>query len=226
MFLAEALYLQGKFPQSLEQSRIDYVRFSRVLGPENQLTLAALTMKAMNEGSMEEYDDAIRDSLAVYTAQPPSSAGKFIKENSLTAAASFECHAGRIDAALDHARQVIRECSQAANSQPFMVHVSNFTIAECLISQAESADQNRKTKLALEADKILQRINVPLVSDYAGNKDFEGAFDVAQARVALLRDNIEAAKKYALKAEPFLNKAGSDPYEKKVLENIKMSARQ
>jgi DNA-binding winged helix-turn-helix (wHTH) protein/serine/threonine protein kinase len=223
MFLEEALYLQGKFPQALQQSKSDYARFSQVLGPENQLTLAVLFMKAMDESSMEDYDDAIRDSLAVYAVQPINSSGKFLQENSLWARASFECHSGRIQPGLDHARRVIEDSSPAATNQPGLLNSAKLTVAECLISEAESSSGNHNIDLVNEAGNLLDNVNVRLVSDMPGERDFEGAVDVAHARIALLRKNPNSAREYALKAVPFVNKPGGDTYEKKVLARIQNS---
>lgn len=226
MLLEEALYLEGKFPEALQQSKSDYARFSQILGPENNLTLAALFMKAQNEGAMEDYDDAIRDSLAVYGVQPTASSSNFLQENSLWTAASFECHAGRIRSALDDARKVIQDSRAAATNQPFLVNTSNFTVAECLISEAETSSQNHNTDLLNEASHLLENLNVPLVSNVPGNRDFEGAVDVAHARIALLRKNPNSARAYALKAVPFVNKPGGDTYEKKVLARVQNSLRE
>ena len=69
-FLEEALFVQGKAKEAIDQSGRDYAQFRQSLGPENQLTLASLYMHAQAEAAIGDYDDAIRDNLAIYTAEP------------------------------------------------------------------------------------------------------------------------------------------------------------
>jgi DNA-binding winged helix-turn-helix (wHTH) protein/serine/threonine protein kinase len=226
MFLEEALFLQGKFREALKQSTKDYASFSRILGSDNQLTLAALYMKATNEGSLENYDDAVKDALAVYSVESSNSSSKFLRENSLWAAASFECHAGRINSGIDHARQVIKESSPTATDQPYFVNTAQFTLAECFISEAENSTLRQNVGLMNQADGLLKNLNIPLVSSIMGSSDFEGIVDVAEARLSLLRKDPGSARRYALKAAPFVNKPGGDPYEKKVLARVQISLRE
>jgi len=55
MFLQEALYLEHKYPEAIAQGKQNYYRFSKALGPQNQLTLDALAMlddcRSMMDGS-------------------------------------------------------------------------------------------------------------------------------------------------------------------------------
>jgi hypothetical protein len=183
-------------------------------------------MKATNEGSLENYDDAVKDALAVYSVESSNSSSKFLRENSLWAAASFECHAGRINSGIDHARQVIKESSPTATDQPYFVNTAQFTLAECFISEAENSTLRQNVGLMNQADGLLKNLNIPLVSSIMGSSDFEGIVDVAEARLSLLRKDPGSARRYALKAAPFVNKPGGDPYEKKVLARVQISLRE
>ncbi len=220
MALDETLYVQGKFREEMKLVGKDYANFSRVLGPNNQLTLSALLMKALSEGSLEDYDDAIRDALTVYSIGRADPSGQFVREDSLDAVASLECHAGRTDSAIGHARQVIRESSPEATNQPGFVNTATFTIAESLLTEAETPGPHR-ARLVNRAEELLKTIDVARVSNISGLGDFAGTMEVAQARLALLKGDKQGAKQHAARAEPILEKAGADPYEKRVLARVK-----
>ncbi len=220
MALDEALYLQGKFREATELLGDDYANFSKALGPNNQLTLSALLMKAICEGSLENYDEAVRDAFTVYSAEGSDPSGKFIREDSLTVVASLECHAGRIGSAIAHSRQVIRESSPEATNQPEFVSMAKFIIAESLLMEAETSGPHR-ARLVKEADELLKTVDIGIISSVPGLGDFAATMEVAQARLALLKGDKAGAKQHAAKAEPTFEKAGADPYEKKVLERVK-----
>jgi hypothetical protein len=225
MFLEEALYLQGKNKEVIQQSTSDYARFGQVLGPQNQLTLSALTMRAESETLMENYAAAITDYLAIYNAEKSNPSGGFLKENSLSEAATCECHSGRFASGIEHARTVVRESSGSGTNDalPVFVNTANFNIAECLISQQEEPARTPSPKALKEASALLDKVDVGLVSQAAGQADFEGGVDVARARLSLLLKNAPAAKHWADKAAKFIDKEGADPYDRNALDRVRKS---
>jgi serine/threonine protein kinase len=223
LWLQESLFLQGKYKETLAEANADYPLFEKTLEPENLMTLASLEQRAGAEGQLGLYDTALRDELTLYAAAKSNSSGKYVEEETLSTIASLECRAGRFGDGLQHARQVVRESSAPETKQPIFVNLGKFAIAECLLSQ-EEAQPDRAAPTALrEADDVLKGIDIPVVTQTAGLATFPGDFNVAEARLALLRGQIGVAKDFANKAAPIENKPGADPYEKKALAKIEAS---
>ncbi len=220
MALDQALYLENKMEEAKERTGRDYETFLKALGPDNQLTLAALYMHAEAEASLGDRDNAIRDLLALYAAERSNPSGKYLQEDSLSTAASLECQMGRFASGIEHARQALKESSAESAPQPIFVNTSKFAIAECLISQQEASGTRPDQRILNAADILLKAVNLPLVKQAPGLSNFEGAMDVAAARLALLRGDKEAARTYAEKAEPFAKTAESDPYENQALARV------
>ena len=218
MFLEEALYLQGRYKDTMEQANRDYGRFQAVLGPQSLLTASALYMRAEGEAGLEEYAKAIPDELALSAAEQGNPSGKYLQEDSLSSAALYECHAGQFHSGIGHARQTIQESAGPPSPQPLFANFSHFVIAECLIAQDGSS--GRAADLD-EADRQLRSVDVALVTQGNGLSGFPGRFNMAEARLAFLRGERESARQYADKAEPFVSKPDADPYEKRALTTLR-----
>jgi ATP/maltotriose-dependent transcriptional regulator MalT len=220
LFLEEALFYQGKYKETIAQGEENYAQFNKVLGPQNQMTMSALEVHAAAEGATENYADAIRDDLALNALERSNGSGKHIEEESLVTAASLECRAGRFNDGLRHARQVVQESSAPGAAQPLFVNLGYFAIAECLISQQEARPDHAAPTALREADVQLTRIDFPLLAHAAGVATFPGDFNVAEARLALLRGQIGVAKDFADKAAPFESRPDADLFEKKALAKV------
>jgi hypothetical protein len=223
MYLEEAFYLQGKYPETVAQANLNFARFDSVLGRANQLTLATLATRAAAEGQMERYEDAIRDDLELNAEERLSKADKRLEVGSLNDAATYECRKADFATGIDHAREVMRQSGPGPSSQPMFFNGSMFTLAECLIGRQEA--NHRSPRDLDEARALLDRVDIRAMSETSDETAYEGARDVALARLASLQGSPEAAKHYADLAEPFLTRADADPYERRALGRINCSWR-
>lgn len=93
-------------------------------------------------------------------------------------------------------------------------------IADCVLLR--DTNSRRSTDLD-EAGRQLAAVQIATVTVSPGLTDFEGNFDLAEAQLALLRGQMEAANRYAEKAEPLLTEPGADPYERTALASVRTS---
>ena len=221
MLLEEALYIEGDAQRTKEQSSRDYLRFTKSLGPENQLTLSALYMRAQAEGMLGQWEPAIGDQLLIYQQERTRPDGAFARENSLETAALFECRAGRYTQGIQHGKELIEESSGPAVRQPLFIHLGHYVIAQCLVTQVEQKQPNTHSEDLLTARQLLDTVKTDEVSHTPGLTNFEGAFDLTHARVDLLQGKLEQARVWLGKATPFIQAESSDPYEQQQLKRVR-----
>lgn len=220
IFLQEALYLEHKYKEALAQGDQNYARFSPVLGPQNQLTLAALTTRGMTKSAMQDYADAIRDQLAASNIARSLPSGAFAAESNLSDVATMECRSGRFQSGMAHARQVMEESNKRQSALPVFLNTATLALAECLISQRENEQGNAQAVELAQADHLLKSVDIATIAQTPGLAEVEGNIDVAQARLALLGSQYDLAKYYADKARPFLAKQDADDYERKAVARV------
>jgi len=64
--LAQAFMIEKKHEEAVKEATAIYPEFVSRLGPDHELTMQLLTTRAQSEGSLELWDDAVRDDLAIY----------------------------------------------------------------------------------------------------------------------------------------------------------------
>ena len=220
MYLEEAFYLQGRYPQVITQADANYAHFNRVLGDQNQLTLATLATRAAAEGQMQRYADAERDDLLLYAAEQRNPSGKRMEEGSLIDAATDECHRGDFADGILHAREVARETASGVSAQPAFYNGSLFTTAECILGEQEAHPSADKAAQLDQAKALLNQVDVKQMSETNDDSGYVGALDVARARLALLRGDREAALRTAAAAKLLFAGPGTDPFEKNELQRV------
>ena len=221
MFLQEALYYERKYKEALAQGDENHALFAKILGPQNQLTLAALTMRAETEGAMEDYADAIRDQLALSTIERSLPEGAYLEESNLSDVAMMECHSNHLDAGIAHARQVIAESGEGPTRQPVFQNVATLTLAECMIIRMETPGHTPGAAELAEANRLLASVNVEAMEQTIGLAGIEGNVDAARARLALLKGQFELAKEFADKAAPYLARPEADAYERRAMDRLR-----
>ncbi len=221
MFLQEALYCERKYKEALAQGDENQALFAKILGPQNQLTLAALTMRAETEGAMEDYADAIRDQLALSTIERSLPEGAYLEESNLSDVAMMECHSNHLDAGIAHARQVIAESGEGPTRQPVFKNVATLTLAECMIIRMETPGHTPGAAELAEANRLLASVNVEAMEQTIGLAGIEGNVDAARARLALLKGQFELAKEFADKAAPYLARPEADAYERRAMDRLR-----
>ena len=220
MYLEEAFYLEGKYPQVVTQADMNYARFNRVLGDQNQLTLATLATRAAAEGQIQRYAEAERDDLLLYAAEQRNPSGKRMEEGSLVDAATYECRRGDFAEGIVHAREVARETASGPFAQPAFYNGSMLTTAECILGEQEAHASADKAAQLDQAKALLNEVDVKQMAETSDDSAYVGALDVAKARLALLRGDREAAQRAATAAKPLLAGPGTDPFEKEELQRV------
>lgn len=221
LFLEEALDIEGKFRDAIAVGTSNYSRVKDRLGPQNQLTMAIRTNTAQAEGALENYDDAIRDELALNKMAKTLPSARYLQEDTLSDVALDECRSARFHSGMEHAQQIIRESSGGATALPLFVNLASFAQAECLLAQEEAEGRAAPVNALDRANALLKGLNIPLVQQHSGEAGFQGACDVEGARLALLRGQTALAKEDAAKAAPFMARADADAYERRVLTRVR-----
>ncbi len=221
IFLQEALHEQGKYGEAIGQGSANYQKFARALGSDNQLTLAALSMKAIDEGESQRYADAIHDQLAVYQASRNLPAAHFLAENALESVAALECDSGHFAEGLHYATQLIAESSPDHFDIPAMAELGRFRRADCLLTQAEQLGLTGRKKDLDEAARIINTLDFSSVERLPGLQNAEGSLDVAKARLNILRGEKTQAAVYVAKATPLMQQSDADSFEKHKWEELK-----
>ena len=225
MFLQEALYMQGRFRDAVQQADQNYAQFAKVLGPNHQLTLASLGNRAVDKAQMEDYDGAVADDMAIYAAQERSHADRRMMESSLVDAATYRCHGGHWKEGEANAIQVLQETASSSAAQPMTSNGARLALAECLAGEAEMSPVPKREALATQALDLLRNVDVKLLVDLSSNPSFEATVDVLHARLALIQGNPVQAESYRSKAAPLLQDSSADPLERREMQKIDVALR-
>ena len=224
MYLEEAFYLQGKYPETIAQADRNFARFDRILGRNHRLTLSTLATRAAAEGQLERYADASRDDLTLYNAARLTHLDPRLEEGSLVDAASYECRQGEFQSGIAHARQVLRETGAGPVTQPNFYNGAMFTLAECILGEQEVQPPARRNPKSLqEVESLLHRVDVRQMAETSDQTLFDGPKSIALARLALLQKNVEAARQHLSSAQALLAHRELDPFERRALERVRIA---
>ena len=222
MYIQEALYLQRRYKDAALQGDSNFLWFSRVLGPQHELTLGALANRAADEGQLGLYEAAATDDLKVYRAELSSASPspRFLL-GSLADAAMFECHAGHFQEGLEHARQVVRNTESGPTAMPVFAAQARFIVAECEVAEAETGRVRADETSLGEADALLRKIATSTPDDPLREApNLPANVQIARARLSLLRHDKASAHQLAAIAAPTFRAPDADPYEKAALTRV------
>ena len=210
--LAQAFMIQNKHAEAVQEATAIYPEFVSRLGPDHELTMQLLATKAQSEGSLERWDDAIRDDLAIHELavrkQGPLS---FFAVATLSDAALAQCRAGRYRDGESNARKAYDSSSKAFGARAALTGAAGDTLADCLIGLGKLN----------EAATLLQQIDVPAVAQLTGDPDWGAGVSLAQAEIAYRRGNYDTARVYLKTAEPVFTRKDQEPFQKRAFESLK-----
>ena len=210
--LAQAFMIQNKHAEAVREATAIYPEFVSRLGPDHELTMQLLTTRAQSEGSLELWDDAIRDDLAIHELavrkQGPLS---FFAVATLSDAALAQCRARRYREGESNARNAYETSTKAFGPRAALTGAAAETLASCLIG-LDRLDA---------AASLLQQIDVSAVAQLSGDPDWGAAVSLAQAEIAYRHRNYDAARAYVQTAAPVYTRKDAEPFQKRAFETLK-----
>jgi DNA-binding winged helix-turn-helix (wHTH) protein/serine/threonine protein kinase len=212
--LAQAFMIQNKHAETVQEANAIYPEFLSRLGPDHELTMQLLTTRAQSEGSLELWDDAIRDDLAIHEIavrkQGPLS---FFAVGTLADGSLAQCRAGHNREGESNARQAYESSVKAFGPRAGLTGGAAYSLASCLIGLGKLD----------EAAKFLQQIDVSAVAQLAGDPDWGAGVTLAQGQIAFRRSDFSAARSSVQTVTPVFTRPDADPYQKHALASLKAS---
>lgn len=209
--LAQAFMIQNKHADAVKEASAIYPEFVSRLGPDHELTMQLLTTRAQSEGSLEMWDAAIRDDLAIHDLavkkQGPLS---FFAVATLSDAALAQCRAKRHSEGERNARSAYESSAKAFGSGAALTGATGATLANCLIGL------NRLN----EATALLKQVDVPAVSQLTGDADWGAGISLSQAEIAYRNHDYKTARAYVQKIAPVFTRKDAEPYQRRALEDL------
>jgi serine/threonine protein kinase/DNA-binding winged helix-turn-helix (wHTH) protein len=210
--LAQAFMIQNKNAEAVKEANAIYPEFLSRLGPDHELTMQLLTTRAQSEGSLELWDDAIRDDLAIHELavrkQGPLS---FFAVGTLADGSLAQCRGGHYREGESNARKAYESSVKAFGPRAGLTGGAAYSLASCLIGLGKLD----------EAAKFLQQIDAPAVAQLAGDPDWGAGVTLAQAQIAYRRGNYDAARTQVQTVTPVFTRKDTEPYQKHAFETLK-----
>ncbi len=212
MNLAQAFMIEKKYPDAVKEANSIYPEFVSQLGPDHELTMQLQATRAQSEGSLELWDDAIRDDLAIHALavrkQGPLS---FFAVATLTDASLAQCRAGRYREGESNARAAYESSTKGFGPHAGLTGATADTLASCLIGLGKLDD----------ASALLQQIDVPVVAQLTGDPDWGAGVTLERAEIAYRHRDYEAARSYVATVAPVFTRKDAEAYQKRAFESLK-----
>ena len=212
MNLAQAFMIEKKYPDAVKEANSIYPEFVSQLGPDHELTMQLLATRAQSEGSLELWDDAIRDDLAIHALavrkQGPLS---FFAIATLTDASLAQCRAGRYREGESNARAAYESSTKGFGARAGLTGATADTLASCLIGLGKLH----------EASALLQQIDIPVVAQLTGDPDWGAGVTLERAEIAYRNRDYQAARGYVETVAPVFTRKDTEPYQKRAFESLK-----
>lgn len=209
--LAQAFMIQNKNAEAVDEANQIYPAFVAKLGRDHELTMQVLATRTQCEGTLERWDDAIRDGLELHQLavqkQGPLS---FFAIASLSDASLAQCRGGHLAEGEANARSSYESSRKAFGERAGLTGATADTLANCLIERNQLD----------EASKLLDRIDSKSVAQLAGIPDWSANVDLARAEIACRRNDYSTARKNIQPAIPVFSRADAEPFQKHKLETL------
>jgi serine/threonine protein kinase/DNA-binding winged helix-turn-helix (wHTH) protein len=210
--LAQAFMIEKKYEEAIKEASAVYPEFVSRLGAEHELTMQLLATRAQSEGSIELWDDAIRDDLVIYDlAVRKQGPGSFFAVATLTDAGLAQCRAGHDREGESNARKAYEASSKAFGGRAGLTGATAYTLASCLVGSGKLD----------EATALLRQIDVRPVTQLTGDPDWGAGVTLAQAEIAYRRGDYETARGYVQTVTPVFTRKDAEPYQKRALDSLR-----
>jgi hypothetical protein len=210
--LTQALMIQNKHEDVVKEANALYPAFVSRFGADHELTLQLLSTRAQSEGSLGQFDDAIRDDLAAHDLavrkQGPLS---FFAIAPLIDGSLAQCRAGHNREGESNARQAFENSVKAFGHRAGLTGGAAYTLASCLIP-ANKLD---------EATTLLQQIDLSALAQLTGNPDCGADIKLAQAEIAYRHGDRETARADVEAVTDVFGRKNAEPYQRRALDSLK-----
>jgi len=210
--LAQAFMIEKKYSDAVQEANSIYPEFVSQLGPDHELTMQLLATRAQSEGSLELWDDAIRDDLAIHALavrkQGPLS---FFAIATLTDASLAQCRSGRYREGESNARAAYESSTKGFGSRAGLTGATADTLASCLIGLGKLD----------EAATLLQQIDIPVVAQLTGDPDWGAGVTLERAEIAYRHHDYQAARGYLDTVARVFTRKDAEAYQKRAFETLK-----
>jgi ATP/maltotriose-dependent transcriptional regulator MalT len=171
-----------------------------------------LATRALSEGSLELWDDAIRDDLAIHAlAVRKQGLLSFFAIATLTDASLAQCRAGRYREGESNARAAYESSTKGFGPRAGLTGATADTLAGCLIGLGKLDD----------ASALLQQIDVLVVAQLTGDPDWGAGVTLERAEIAYRHRDYQAARGYVDTVAPVFTRKDTEPYQKRAFESLK-----
>ena len=209
--LAQAYMIQNKHREAVQESNAIYPQFVSRLGPDHELTMQLLTTRAQSEGSLGIWNDAIRDDMAIYNlAVKKQGSMSFFAVATLSDGSLAMCRSGRYAEGEPNARKAYESSTKAFGAKAGLTGGTASTLAACLIGL------NRLD----EASRLLDQIDIPAVTQLAGDPDWGAGVTILRAEIAYRRHDYLQARKLADEVTPVFTRDNAEAYQRNALQTL------
>jgi serine/threonine protein kinase len=227
--LAQAFMIQNKHADAVKEANAIYPEFVSRLGVDHELTMQLLSTRAQSEGSLEMWDDAIRDDLTIHDLavrkQGPLS---FFAIATLTDASLAQCRSGHNREGTSNARHAYETSTKGFGPRAGLTGATAYTLASCLIipglvSSGSAGEVKISSAKLDDASSLLAQIDVPAVAQLSGDPDWGADVALAQAEIAYRHGKYDAARGYIQTVTPVFTRKDAEPYQKRALESLRVA---
>jgi serine/threonine protein kinase len=202
--ITQALMIQREFASAIAEADALLPKMVSTLGPDHEMTLQLLTTRAQSHGSLEHWEQAIRDGLEVHDkAVKKQGARSFFAVATLTDAATAQCRASRPKEGLQNAEAAYRDALAGFGADAALTQAIAYTRAACLIAL------NRVN----EADALLATVKPDAVAALAGDPHWGANVELAKAQIAFAKHDYISARRHLDAAKPGFSIPKAEAYQ-------------
>jgi ATP/maltotriose-dependent transcriptional regulator MalT len=173
--------------------------------------MQVLTTRAQSEGSLGMWNDAIRDDMAIHDlAVKKKGPLSFYAVATLSDASQAMCRSGQFGAGEANSRKAYEASGKAFGPKAGLTGGVAATLATCLIGLGRLD----------EASKLLEQIDIPTVTQLAGDPDWGAGVTLMQAQVAFKKKDYATARKDLQVVIPVFSRPNAEAYEKHAVESL------
>ena len=204
MNLTQALMIQREFAASIREANALHAKMVATFGADNEMTLQLLATRAQSHGSLEQWNEAIRDGLEAHRlAVAKAGPRTFYAIATLTDTATAQCRASRLKEGLLNAESAYGDALAGFGPAAALTQAVAFTRAGCLIP-AGRLD---------EASRLLDNVKPDNVAALAGDPNWGANLELARAQIAFAQRDYADARKHLDAAKPGFSVPNAERYQ-------------